>query len=178
MFHGDAIDVETFEVRETLAHGRTRLIADVNGVTCFVKTFGDPQTQCVADELKRVVGLPPLGVSRATIPPYGEVLVARYLPAHQRLSLLPPTAALAHALLPILWFDVWIRNNDRTGTNVLLDDGLLVPIDESAAFKRDSSFRLTPRRPWYAAVSAAWPGWTMPTWPPPRPVYARPRPVR
>lgn len=166
MFNGDEIKVETFEVKQQIVAKRVRLVADVNGVTCFVKTFGDPIIQCAVDELKRLVGLTPLGVSRATLPTYGHVLIARYLPNHTRFNDLAPTPDLAKALLPLLYFDVWIRNNDRTGTNVLLvkDEGV-IGIDESAAFKKSSTFRMTKKGPWYDAVSAIWNDWTPPALP-------------
>jgi hypothetical protein len=169
MFTGDEIAVQTFAVTRQLSSKRVRLVAEVNGITCFVKTFGDPLVQCTVDELKRLIGLTPLGVSRAQVPDYGPVLIARYLPDHQRFNNLTPTPELARALLPILWLDVWIQNNDRTGTNVLLHrDGSVIPIDESAAFKRESTFRLTPKGPWYHAVAPLAEGYRPAGWPPSR----------
>ena len=84
MFRGDRIDVTTFTVQQRLSSKRVRLVADVNGVTCFVKTFGDPVVQCIADELKRLVGLTALGVSRSRVPEFGDVLICRYFPDHLR----------------------------------------------------------------------------------------------
>lgn len=154
MFRGDRIDVTTFSVQHRLSSKRVRLVADVNGVTCFVKTFGDPVVQCTADELKRLVGLTALGVSRSRVPEFGDVLICRYLPDHQRGHTLDQATMerLAAHVLSILWFDVWIRNNDRTGTNLMVVGKDVVPIDESAAFKRESTFRLTPKQGWYAAL--------------------------
>jgi hypothetical protein len=153
MFTGDDLAVDSFEVIERIAGKRLRLIAEVNGQKCFVKTFGDPTVQCAVDELKRLVGLPAIGVSRAKIDPYGAVTICRFHPHVDHLGHLPPDPALLPFIVPVLMFDVIIANNDRTDTNFLkLTDGTVLPIDESAAFKKPSTCRL---RGWKHVVRRA-----------------------
>ena len=171
MFHGDRVDVVSFELVKRIPSGRLRLVADVNGSRCFVKQFGDLVLQVAIDELKSVVGLNALGLSLATVPPYGEVLLAPWLGdrgvGHDRFNTLTPTQELAQQVLPVLWFDTWIHNNDRTSQNLLrTKSGRVIPIDESAAFKKPSTLRLTPQREWYDVLRLRAVGYESECWPP------------
>jgi hypothetical protein len=166
MFDGELVWVRSFEVVERFDGPRLRMRAIVNGEPCFVKTHGDVQRQCLADELKPMFGLRKVGCSWAfrveLLLQHGIedwVVIARF---HEHDGMLRQAGRPEHVpeLARILLFDVWIQNNDRTGNNVLVQGAHLLPIDESAAFKRDATARIGPT--WVAQLrNGPWcaPGW-------------------
>jgi hypothetical protein len=168
MFDGELVWVRSFEVIERFEGPRLRLRTIVNDEPCFVKTHGDVQRQCVADELKPVFGLRKIGCSWAMVGGRAlgledvngvPILIARF---HEHEGMLRQAGRPEHVeeLARILLFDVWVQNNDRTGNNVLVQGPHLLPIDESAAFKRDATLRLGPT---WAALLREGP-WCEPDW--------------
>lgn len=159
MFNGERIEIKSFEVLEEIPGARKRMRARVNGEDAFVKTHGDQTKAALADELKIVMGLPKVGCSVATWEDQ-EVLVCRYYPGVRKLMELDPKkldVPKRDMLLRITMFDLWVANNDRNSSNVLvLEDGSLLAIDETAAFKfaQPVTFRLgnplreALRKPW------------------------------
>jgi hypothetical protein len=170
MFDGELLYRGAKELSQNLSSmsssPRLRAESTLNGKRVFVKSFGDIRRQCFVDMLKPVFRLPQIGCNWMMLPGRGLVLVCEYHPHLGCLGEvgLPPNEACE--LATILCFDVWIRNNDRTASNVLvLPDGnagsRLLPIDETAAFKRDATLRMSAFRkqlrsgPW-ATDPVAW----------------------
>ncbi len=168
MFDGELVWVQSFAIVERFDGPRLRLRAIVNGEPCFVKAHGDVQRQCLADELKPMFNLRQIGCSWATVSGRAlgledvngvPIVVMRFQPHDGMLRQAGRPEHVAE-LARILLFDVWIQNNDRTGNNVLVQGPHLLPIDETAAFKRDATLRLGPT--WAAQLrEGPWcaPGW-------------------
>jgi hypothetical protein len=167
MFESDRIPIEALsDARQDKHSQRWRGTARVDGQCCFIKKSStvSAAVQCAVDELKKEVGLPPIGVSRTRTTATGqlpglesgkEVLVMRFHKHESTLEHTEPTPERIKQVSRILLFDVWLLNNDRTSGNFLiLESGDLLPIDESAAFKCEATFRLDGK--WRQALNTEW----------------------